>query len=627
MSRSGQRNESICVRFDAVAVSTEGSTGNRSFVFEELVDVVSASHADDVVDALYRIEAHVGSGLHAAGFVSYEAASGLDAALITAEPAHDFPLLWFGLFRRRRLVDPLEGIGAAPKPLNAWLSEWSGTQHAERVGQVRDLIAAGDTYQVNLTMRQRAVFDGDAASLYHALCLAQPTALCALIDIGPYAICSASPELHFALEKGELIARPMKGTRPRGRWLEEDNALAEELQASAKERAENTMIVDLLRNDLGRVSKPGSVSVDHLWDVERYPTVWQMTSTIRSRLDENASLPSLMTAMFPCGSVTGAPKVRTMQIIEQLEDSPRGIYTGSIGYISPGEASEVDRGGSGTGQAASGLIGMEARFSVAIRTVCIDRSRRQAVAGIGGGITWGSEAAAEYEECLTKARFLSQPVPTDFQLLETIRWEPDNGFWLLERHIERLETSADYFGFNYDREMVVEFLDQSIAPSDATMRVRLTLDKEGTVCVGTECLDTQSTQRWSAAMALRPIDTQDIFLFHKTTNRSTYDRAREGLHEEIDEVVLFNDRGEATETARGNLVAVIDGRRVTPPVRAGLLPGTYRAELLHQGEIEEGRLLVEDLRQAAALYTLNSVRRWVPLDLHLAQVRRETRVS
>ncbi|MBT4612279.1 MAG: aminodeoxychorismate synthase component I [Gemmatimonadetes bacterium] len=614
----------VSVRLDAL---TEHGT-ERSFVFEQLVDIICVTQVDEVIEGLTRIEAAVAGGLHAAGYISYEAAPGLDPALATGDCPDGFPLLWFGLFRRRRTVQALEGIEVPPMPLTAWLSQWSGAVHAERVARIRQLIAAGDTYQVNLTMRQRATFDGDVEGLYHALCLAQPTALCALVDTGPFAICSASPELHFALCNGELIARPMKGTRPRGRWVEEDAALAEELSVSSKERAENTMIVDLLRNDLGRVSATGSVGVEQLWQVEQYPTVWQMTSTIRSQLHPDTTLPSLMRALFPCGSVTGAPKVRTMQIIKELEDSPRGIYTGSIGYLSPREISDTSaRPVTDRPQASSGLAGVEARFSVAIRTVCVDRRRRQAVAGIGGGITWDSTAAAEYEECLTKARFLSQPVPVAFELLETMRWAPDEGIWLLDRHLERLRQSASYFDFAFDHRMVMSRLQQATVSGVDPMRLRLTLARQGTCRVECARLDSPANVTWSAALAREPVDSEDVFLFHKTTNRRTYDQASSSVGEDVDEAVLFNERGELTETVRGNLVVIIDGRRLTPPVASGLLPGTYRAQLLAQGEIEESVLRIDDLFEATSLYSINSLRRWIRLDLRLSEARHDLRAS
>ena len=606
----------VCVRLDAPGAGGTAGDGGRSFVFEDLVDLVSTYRLEEVADALIRVEAAVAGGLHAAGFISYEAAAGLDEALVTGPPRQETPLIWFGLFRHRREIEALEGL-SAPQSVSAWLPEWTNVEHEQRVAQVREWIAAGDTYQVNLTMRLRAAFDGHPEALYHALCLAQPTSLCAYVDTGTLALCSASPELHFSLQRGVLITRPMKGTRPRGRWVEEDDAMARELSASAKERAENTMIVDLLRNDLGRVSQPGSVHVDRLWNVERYRTVWQRTSSIRSRLRSGVTLPSLVTALFPCGSVTGAPKVRTMQIIDALEDSPRGVYTGSIGFLSPApdEASSAD-----------GLMGMDACFSVAIRTVEIDRPRQQVIAGVGGGITWDSSAAAEYDECLAKARFLSRPVVGAFDLLETMRWEPGIGVWLAERHWHRMSASARYFGYPFDAEAITSAVAAAVVDRQDPARLRLTLAADGTIQVVLADLSLQN-EDWSAALSPIRVNSDDPFLYHKTTNRRAYDEAQAAVDAQIDEAVLLNEREEVTETIRGNLVAVVGGRRITPPRDVGLLPGTYRAELLEAGEIEEGVLTVDDLLAATALYCVNSVRRWVRLDLHLASQQHDIRAS
>ncbi|MBT3343650.1 MAG: aminodeoxychorismate synthase component I [Gemmatimonadetes bacterium] len=603
------------VRLDAVGNDAGAADGGRSFVFDDPVGVIRAEHVQDVAGALEQIEAVVADGLHAAGFISYEAAAGLDEALVTGAPRDGTPLLWFGLFRTRQDVAPLAGLTAPPQAISAWLAEWTHADHEARVERVRDWIGAGDTYQVNLTMRLRAAFDGDPEGLYHALCLAQPTPLCALVDTGTVVLCSASPELHFSLDHSRLLTRPMKGTRPRGRWAEEDEELARELSSSSKERAENTMIVDLLRNDLGRVSVPGSVCVEELWNVERYRTVWQMTSSIGSDLRPDTSLVELMGALFPCGSVTGAPKIRTMQIIDALEDNPRGVYTGSIGFLSPAADGPV-----------SGLAQMEARFSVAIRTVEIDRQRQQVVAGVGGGITWDSSAAAEYDECLAKARFLSAPVAPIFDLLETMRWEPGAGIWLAERHWDRLSASALYFGYPFDVDQAWAQVKDVVVGHEHPLRLRLTLSAEGAINVTIADLSPDE-QEWVAEVSPRHVDSQDVFLYHKTTNRRVYEEAQMALDAQIDEAVLLNERGEVTETVRGNLVAVLDGRRVTPPREVGLLPGTYRAELLENGEVEERILHIEDLLAATAVYSVNSLRRWVRLNLRLADARHDVRAS
>ncbi len=356
-----------------------------SFSFSGCVGQVAAACPGEVNAALEEVERAVSRGLHAAGFIAYEAASGLDPALKTRSPG-SAPLVWFGLFERR--AEPAAGRFCAGRTysLSAWRPSVASTEYADAVAGIREYIAAGDTYQVNYSYRLRADFEGDAGALYSDLRRSQRTAYSAFVDTGRFKVLSVSPELFFRLKSGELSARPMKGTRRRGRWPEEDRMQACALRNSPKDRAENVMIVDMLRNDLGRVSETGSVRTPVLWDVERYETVLQMTSTVRSRLRSGVGVSDILRAAFPCGSVTGAPKVRTMEIISELEDSPRGVYTGSIGYISPGP---------------------EAQFNVAIRTVTVDRETAIAEFGVGSGVTHDSSSETEYEECRTKARFLA----------------------------------------------------------------------------------------------------------------------------------------------------------------------------------------------------------------------------
>jgi para-aminobenzoate synthetase/4-amino-4-deoxychorismate lyase len=376
----------------------------------------------------------------------------------------------------------------------------------------------------------------------------------------------------------------MKGTRPRGRWPEEDEALAAQLPASPKERAENLMIVDLLRNDAGRVAVPGSVRVERMFEVERYDTVHQMTSTIRARTRPGITLSGLFGALFPCGSVTGAPKVRTMEIIRDLETAPRGVYCGAIGMASPGEA----------------------MFSVAIRTVVVDRAAGTAQLGVGSGVTWDARADEEYRECLGKAAFAHGDVPRDFDLIETLRWDPGTGFFLLDGHLWRLEQSARRFGFAYDRRSAVEAL-QRVSASEP-LRVRMTLARDGTVQVGLAPLPLERRLP-RVGVAADPVDSRDPLLFHKTTRRELYD-TRRASREDCDDVLLVNERGELTESTIANLVVGLGGELVTPPLSSGLLPGVFRAELLRRGEITERTLTPGDLRAADGVWLVSSVRQW-----------------
>jgi para-aminobenzoate synthetase/4-amino-4-deoxychorismate lyase len=473
---------------------------------------------------------------------------------------------------------------------------WDAYQAA--IAAIKEHIARGDTYQVNYTLRLRQDFSGDAWNLFRSLAPAPTAGYPAFVDIGRYAVCSLSPELFFERQGERVTARPMKGTAPRGRWAAEDAASAEWLRTSAKNRAENVMIVDMLRNDLGRVAKVGSVEVPRLFEVERYPTVWQMTSTVTARTD--ASMDELFAALFPCASITGAPKTRTTQIIAGLETEPRRIYTGAIGFFGPDGA---------------------AQFNVAIRTVLVDRREARAEYGVGGGIVWDSDACDEYEECRQKARVLSEPQEA-FGLFETLLWSPETGgYWLLDYHLRRLEASAEYFGFALPPGAAAATLAGTAQTFGAgAYRVRLLADADGRLQVDVKPLglaapvrsgpDGMETARPPVRLALAPaaVDSRERWLYHKTTRRQTYTTAL-AARPEADDVVLWNERGEATETCIGNLVARIDGRLVTPPLSSGLLPGTLRAWLLDQGVVSEEVVRVEQL-EGGEVYRINGVRGW-----------------
>ena len=555
--------------------------------FSSLREVVRADRVEDVLGVLRAVEDAVAAGRHAAGFVAYEAAPAFDPALATRAPDPRLPLAWFAIHDHREDADPgNEDDAPGEAALGEWRMDVEEDEYRARVERIRGLIAAGDTYQVNYTVRMRAPFAGDDAALYARLCRAQRSAFCAHLRIGGASVVSASPELFFRWEGGELELRPMKGTRPRGRWTEEDDALAAELVASPKERAENLMIVDLLRNDAGRVSEFGSVRVERLFETERYETVHQLTSTIRSRTRPGTTLTDVFRALFPCGSVTGAPKVRTSEIIAEAEDAPRGVYCGAVGFASPGEAV----------------------FSVAIRTLLIDHAAGEAEMGVGGGITHDSDAGAEYRECLAKAAFTHRTA-VDFRLLETLLWEPEDGFFLLDGHLDRLARSAAYFGFRVELEDARRaLLDAASAAPRQPHRVRLLLDRAGSITV--ECAPhAASADPARVAVAVEPVDSRDPLLFHKTTHRAIYQRAA-ASRPDRDDVLLVNERGELTESTIANLVVEMDGARWTPPLDCGLLPGVLRADLLGRGEIHERILRSGDLSRADAIWLVNSVRKW-----------------
>ncbi|HEX2767699.1 MAG TPA: aminodeoxychorismate synthase component I [Geobacteraceae bacterium] len=569
--------------------SFDGERDRASFCFAELVEVIAAYSLEQLLPALRRVEIAVTSGRHAAGFISYEAAPGLNPDLTTFPPG-EFPLLWFGIFAKRLAVSPppADAESAATYQTGNWQTSLSPERYAAAVARVREYIAAGDTYQVNLTMRRKFSFAGDPALFYQDLCRSQRAPFCAYLDLERYKVLSASPELFFRLGNGTLITRPMKGTANRGRWYEEDEEAKRRLKANPKERAENLMIVDLLRNDMGMVSSTGSVAVQSLFNMETLETVHQMTSTISSRLEEGVGIVELFQALFPCGSVTGAPKKRTMEIIAKLEKSPRGLYTGCIGFISPGP---------------------EAVFSVAIRTIVIDTATGDAELGVGSGITYDSRADAEYAECLAKGRFAHERRP-EFQLIETIRFEDGDGFFLLERHLERLRRSAAYFGFLLDSALIRKTLAVRSAPLFGSYKVRLLLSRNGTFTIQTEPVPADRPGTiLRAAFAGQRVDSRDPFLYHKSTHRPQY-VAEQAKRPECVDLIFVNERDEVTEGASNNIVARINGEMVTPSLECGLLPGVFREELLERGEIRELVITPEQLKSAGEIHLINSVRKW-----------------
>ncbi len=553
--------------------------------FSQPQRILIAQQPGEVRAALRAVkEAVEGEGLHAAGFLTYEAATGMDAALVTHPPAA-LPVLWFGLYRTPEVWTHLPPGG--PYALTAWQPSQALPAYRQAIVQIKDAIARGDTYQVNYTIRLHANWQGDPWGLFVDLAAAQRGGYAAFLNLGRHVICSASPELFMQVEGERIWSRPMKGTAARGRTLVEDQALAAQLAASVKDQAENIMIVDMIRNDLGRIARYGSVHVPRLLEIERYPTVLQMTSTVAAASD--AALDEVLAALFPCASITGAPKVRTMQLINRLEAGPRGVYTGAIGYLAPQR---------------------RARFSVAIRTVTLDLAAGEATYGVGSGIVWDSDADAEYAECLLKAQVLTRRFP-QFELLETLRWTAAAGCVRLEGHLARLAAAATYFDFVFDAEDArarLHALDPAALPDPA--RLRLLLARDGTLRVEAQPLTLpMAAPLLRLRLAAEAVDSTDPFLYHKTTQRTVYERAR-AAQPDCDEVLLWNERGELTEATTANVVLVLEGRWVTPPVSSGLLPGILRGELLAAGHIHEQVITVEQVRRARTVYLINSLRGW-----------------
>jgi para-aminobenzoate synthetase/4-amino-4-deoxychorismate lyase len=551
------------------------------------VAVFETRRPDEVRECLAAVDREVRrTGATAAGFVAYEAAEAFGLPVLPL-PDNEFPLVWFGLFtadriEKRQTFPRGDRIHAAPD----WRASLTHDAYLDGVRRIRERIEAGDTYQINYTWRLRSTFAGEPLSLFAELDEAQRGRWSAFIDVGRHAICSASPELFFTLDRGRIECRPMKGTMPRGRWSADDLRHAAALAASPKDRAENVMVVDMTRNDIGRIARVGSVQAPSLFEVERYPGQWQMVSRVVGDV-ERPALDTLFAALFPSGSVTGAPKHRSMAIIAAVEGEPRGIYTGAIGLFD----------------------GERAHFNVAIRTVHVDRAAGRADFGVGSGIVWDSVDRDEYDECLVKASILTRREPA-FDLLESIGWTPDEGFVLLAAHIDRLKASADYFGFVMPETAALHSaLERAVAGFGGPAKVRLLLSRAGELHCTADPL-TPKPVRLRAALAANPVDAASVLLYHKTTARRVYDEAR-ASRPDADAVILWNTRGEITEGAEANVVVEIEGRKVTPPLECGLLPGVKRAALLAAGEIQERRIGIDELRAAQAIWLINSVRGWM----------------
>jgi para-aminobenzoate synthetase / 4-amino-4-deoxychorismate lyase len=577
------------LRVRRAMVRHAGAKGRRWVSFADPVAHFVAHRVDEVGPALDAAEAAAIDGLWVVGFVSYDAAPAFDPAL-RSRRSESTPLVMMAAFSEAR---PSRGPAGREFHTGSWTPSVSRHEFETSVRTIRERIGAGATYQVNYTMRLRATFEGDPEGLFAALCRAQRADHLAYLDLGAAAVCSASPELFIRRVGHRIETRPMKGTRPRHPDPVIDRDLADELVASEKDRAENTMIVDMARNDFGRVAEIGTVETTALHTIESYPTVHQLTSTVTARTQ--VSLRRLFDATFPGASITGAPKVATTGLITEFETEPRGIYTGAVGVIEPGGDCE---------------------FNIAIRTAWVDHRRGLATYGIGGGIIWDSDPAAEWNEAHDKARVLHRATRA-FRLIETLAWDPGAGPILLDRHLSRLAASAGHFGFDCDIEEVKRRL--GAVRAEEPRRLRVLLAPDGALEVQVLDPPTRRTGPWRLAIDPLPVASDDEFLRHKTTRRDRYEAALARVPE-ADDVVLWNERGELTETSIANLVLEIDGETLTPAESSGLLPGTLRAELLANGRVREAVLTLDDLHRADVIWGINSVRGWLSAELIAAAV-------
>ncbi|MGA3048330.1 MAG: aminodeoxychorismate synthase component I [Terracidiphilus sp.] len=620
-----------CARLSAQIFSSDSEPAHSpepcSRLFTAPLRILTAIHPADLAQLFSEIESAAAAGLYAAGYFAYECGSFFEPTIAMPPSPRGQPLAWFGIYDRVHVFDHRTGAflegeppgldspamakfraaqsinDTVPDPSVESSIALTNSQYAQRIEAIHEWIRSGDVYQLNFTVPIRLHTSGSLAALYRRLCVRQPAPHCAFLHTSSNRrILSFSPELFFHLESQtpnrRITTRPMKGTAPRGRTTREDRELAEWLRNDPKNRAENVMIVDLLRNDLGRLCRYGSVRTQNLFAVERYPTLLQMTSTVTGELRPDVNFQQILRALFPCGSITGAPKVRAMQLLANIEDEPRGVYTGAIGFFSK----------------------QESIFSVAIRTLELDGNHGKM--GVGSGIVIDSDSANEFRECRLKAEFLtsSPHAPLgSFSLVETLLWR--NGYPLLEFHLDRLEDSAHYFQFPFDRDATKAALqaqansfaqtlrEEKSHPPTPSYKVRLLLDQHGALQITSEPIVSSLTPA-RARISPQRTDPQDPMLFHKTTHRPLYAEIFQAATQEgYDDALFLNLRGEVTEGAIHNVFVEKGGRWFTPPVECGLLPGVYRRHILEtNSSVEEKILHIDDLRQAESIYLCNAVR-------------------
>ncbi len=551
--------------------------GAEARLFHAPVEIIAARRIRDVADALAKVEAAQQAGHHVAGFMGYEAGAAFENRLtpLVREPDDgELPLLWFGIFETVErilaadiaalLPNPEGGYAAPPRPRP------SQRKYEAALATVQDYIAAGDIYQANMTFQCDVALAGDPLANYARMRSASRAGYGGVVWTGEHWLLSLSPELFFSLTDGKLTARPMKGTAARETDAKADEVARETLQSDPKQRAENLMIVDLLRNDLSRVAAEGSVAVPSLFHVETFPTIHQMTSTVTATLAPGKSATDVVRAIYPCGSITGAPKIRAMEVIDELEAAPRGAYTGSIGWLGP------------NGDAA---------FNVAIRTLVLCGGENRATLGLGSGIVADSQPGEEWRECLAKGAFVTEG-QRPFDLIETMRFEPEEGIALLDRHLARIKASAGALDFAFDRHTARNELQAATFRVAEPSKVRLLLSRRGRMAIEIRPLG-ETPDTFPVAVVRRRADASDFRLRHKTTDRRVYEDAlaEGGTYD----VLMEDDDGFLSEGCRNSLFVERAGMLITPPLSRGLLPGILREQLIEGGQAVEAELTRADL--------------------------------
>lgn len=568
----------------------------RSILFKEFDKIVTFTSKTNPETFFKSIETYLTKGYWVSGYFDYGLGQFLDEALISKKEPDDHLFAWFGICKKPLIIDHR-------KPLNKQIphsvtcdssgefqierlkTNISKKEYCDAISSIKKHLKNGDTYQVNYTFKKKFDFRGSVKQLYKKLRNSQPTSFMAIINTGDRSILSLSPELFFRTKDNQILTRPMKGTIKRGKTTKEDSINRNRLADSLKNRAENVMIVDLLRNDMGRVAK--EVIVSSLFDIEKYKTVFQMTSTIKAKLNDKLGLYELFKAIFPCGSITGAPKVKTMEIINKLEKEARGIYTGSIGYFSPEG---------------------ESCFNVAIRTLDIKGDKGEL--GIGGGIVVDSVDNCEFDEALLKSSFLTQN-QAEFSLIETMLWEKEKSYWLCDLHLSRLKDSADYFDYPFntmDLRDELKKLEEKLDKSDK-YKIRILLDKYGSFSISHDKINEENFPSHNVAFSSIKVNSKDVFLYHKTTNRELYNREwKKARNKGLADYIFTNEKGEITEGCISNIFIKKGDVLYTPPVKSGLLPGVLRESLIREGKAKEKVLQKKDLLTADNIFISNSVK-------------------
>ncbi|RKS87409.1 aminodeoxychorismate synthase subunit I /aminodeoxychorismate lyase apoprotein [Orbus hercynius] len=561
----------------------------QAMLFNEPIDILMTNQLADIEPYLAKMHAYVEQGYYVVGYLAYESSAAFNHFNQTHDPAdNQLPLLLFGVFNDYiSVTDELDNF--TPQSIDL-TSNITRQQYADAIDHIKQQIKVGNTYQTNYTIQFSGQCVNDPYRYYRFLQSNNQANYCAYIEWGDMQVLSISPELFFELDHDHIKTKPMKGTAARGKTIAEDKLQLQEL-LSEKNQAENMMIVDLLRNDLSRISKPGAVTVTSLFAAEKYPTVWQLTSTIESQLKADTSLYHIFQALFPCGSITGAPKASTMKVITEREISPREVYCGTIGYIAPQRQKAV--------------------FNIPIRTLMIKNGLARY--GVGGGITWDSTQQGEYNELLQKTAILNAKTPLPAYILESLLLDGGE-FLLLEPHLARLADSADYFSYPLNSSALRSQLNElANSHHHGQFKVRVRLNKQGELAIDIDAI-THAMPLNHIELASTPVHSHHTYLYHKTSNRAHFPILLAG-HESIS----HNEKGEITEFVNGNIAVLFDNQWFTPPITSGLLPGTMRQFYLDSGKMTEQTILLTDLERVEKMAFINSVRQWIEISADTLQ--------